>query len=106
MSRERFRRLSAVPGMTRQPTCSSGCITGIRSPSIRPALDHTPSDEAVPHSFGEQIGPGRSSRAMAIVHVAIFEAMNAIDRHFDSYAGHAARGLAGLAGCGNRAGGA
>ena len=50
-------------------------------------LDHTPSDEGVPHSFGEQIGPGRSSRAMAIVHVAIFEAMNAIDRRFDSYVG-------------------
>ena len=47
--------------------------------------------EGVPHTFGEQLGPGRSSRAMAIVHIAIFEAMNAIDRRFESYAGHAAR---------------
>src|SRR5262245_34366816 len=50
-------------------------------------LDHTPADQGPPHSFGEQIGPGRASRAMAIVHVAMFEAMNAIEPRFDSYLG-------------------
>jgi hypothetical protein len=44
-------------------------------------LDHTPA------GAGEQIGPGRSSRALAIVHVAIFEAVNAIDGGYQSYVG-------------------
>jgi hypothetical protein len=50
-------------------------------------LDHTPADQGPPHAFGDQIGPGRASRAMAIVHIAMFEAMNAIDGRFDSYLG-------------------
>jgi hypothetical protein len=50
-------------------------------------LDHTPSEEGLPHEFGAQLGPGRASRAMAIVHIAMFEAMNAIDGRFDSYLG-------------------
>lgn len=35
----------------------------------------------------EQMGPGRSSRAMAIVHIAIFEAINAIVGGYESYVG-------------------
>ena len=50
-------------------------------------LDHTPVAEGDPRVFGEQIGPGRSSRAMAIVHVAIFDAVNAIARRYRSYTG-------------------
>ena len=41
-------------------------------------LDHTPVAAGENRVFGEQLGPGRSSRAMAIVHIAIFEAVNAI----------------------------
>ena len=37
--------------------------------------------------FREQLGPGRSSNAMAIVHIAIFEALNAIDGKYESYLG-------------------
>ena len=37
--------------------------------------------------FGEQLGPGRSSRAMAIVHIAIFDAVNAIAGGYRSYTG-------------------
>ena len=48
-------------------------------------LDHMPPAPGETRAFGEQLGPGRSSRAMAIVHIAMFEAMNAIDRSFDSY---------------------
>jgi hypothetical protein len=33
----------------------------------------------------EQLGPGRSSRALAIVHIALFEAWNAIDGRYVSY---------------------
>src|SRR5258705_5615427 len=41
-------------------------------------LDHTPVAPGVTdHAFGEQLGPGRSSRAMAIVQIAVFEVVNA-----------------------------
>jgi len=50
-------------------------------------LDHTPVSPEENRIFGEQFGPGRSSRAMAIVHVAIFEAMNAIVGGYQSYTG-------------------
>lgn len=35
----------------------------------------------------EQMGPGRASRAMAIVHIAIFEVVNAIKGGYESYVG-------------------
>src|SRR5262249_18589282 len=37
--------------------------------------------------FGEQFGPGRASRAMAIVHIAMFDAMNAIEGGYHGYTG-------------------
>jgi hypothetical protein len=50
-------------------------------------LDHTPVTVGEGRVYGEQLGPTRASRAMAIVHVAIFEAVNAIERRSKSYAG-------------------
>jgi hypothetical protein len=50
-------------------------------------LDHTPPGPGDPRIFGENLGPGRASRAMAIVHIAIFEAVNAIAGGFRSYCG-------------------
>jgi len=50
-------------------------------------LDHTPPQPGDTYVFGHQLGPGRSSRAMAIVHIAIFEALNAIERKYESYLG-------------------
>ena len=50
-------------------------------------LDHTPVSAGETRVYGEQLGPGRASRAMAIVHVAIFETLNAIDREYASLAG-------------------
>ncbi len=41
-------------------------------------LDHTPANQGPSHDFGHQLGPCRAARAMAIVHVAMFEAVNAI----------------------------
>jgi len=35
----------------------------------------------------EQLGPGRSSRAMAIVHIAIFDALSAVTGEYESYTG-------------------
>jgi hypothetical protein len=48
-------------------------------------LDHTPPAACDPRVFGEQLGPGRSARAMAIVHIAIHDALNAILGEYESY---------------------
>ena len=50
-------------------------------------LDHTPVAPDETRVFGEQLGPGRSARAMAIVHLAIFEVVNAVEGDFKSYIG-------------------
>ena len=50
-------------------------------------LDHTPVAPGENRVFGEQFGPGRSSRAMAIVHIAIFDAVHAIVGGYNSYTG-------------------
>ncbi|MBV8632842.1 MAG: vanadium-dependent haloperoxidase [Silvibacterium sp.] len=51
------------------------------------AIDHTPVQPGEHRKFGEQFGPGRASRAMAIVHIAMFEAVNAMLRRYESYTG-------------------
>ena len=48
-------------------------------------LDHTPVAPGDPRVFGEQLGPARASRAMAIVHIAMFDAVNAISSDYRSY---------------------
>jgi hypothetical protein len=50
-------------------------------------LDHTPVAPGQQRVFGEQIGPARASRAMAIVHIAVFDAVNAIAGDYRSYTG-------------------
>lgn len=50
------------------------------------AIDHTP-DPDNPGCFGVQLGPHRASRALAIVHIAIFDALNAISKEYKSYTG-------------------
>jgi hypothetical protein len=50
-------------------------------------LDHTPVQPGENRVFGENIGPGRSARAMAIVHIAVFDAVNSIVGDFESYTG-------------------
>ena len=50
-------------------------------------LDHTPVAPGEHRIFGEQLGPGRASRAMAIVHVAIFDAINAAQGKYQSFTG-------------------
>jgi len=51
-------------------------------------VDHIP---GVPggRQGAEQLGPGRSARAMAIVHIAMFDAVNAISGGYRSYTGMA-----------------
>lgn len=48
-------------------------------------LDHTPVAPEETRVFGEQLGPGRAARAMAIVHLAIFEVVNAVEGDYRSY---------------------
>jgi hypothetical protein len=48
-------------------------------------LDHTPLAPGEDRVYGEQLGPGRSSRAMAIVHIAIQDAVNSILGGYESY---------------------
>lgn len=50
-------------------------------------LDHTPVAPGENRVFGQQLGPGRASRAIAIVHIAMFEALNALDGSFQSFVG-------------------
>lgn len=50
-------------------------------------LDHTPVAPGEVRTFGEQLGPGRASRAMAIVHIAIFDSVNAVLGGYQSYSG-------------------
>src|SRR5258706_16443693 len=50
-------------------------------------LDHTPPAPGENRVFHEQLGPGRASRAIAIVHIAMFDAVNAIDGKYQSYTG-------------------
>jgi len=60
-------------------------------------LDHTPVAPGDTRIFGEQLGPGRASRAMAIVHIAIFDSVNAVMGGYRSFtgvqAGHGATSL-------------
>src|SRR5438045_4801166 len=50
-------------------------------------LDHTPVAPGENRVFGEQLGPGRASRAMAIVHIAIFDVVNALNEQYQSFTG-------------------
>ncbi len=48
-------------------------------------LDHTPLKAGDTRIFGEQLGPARASRAMAIVHIAMFDSVNGVLGGYKSY---------------------
>lgn len=50
-------------------------------------LDHTAPAPGETRGSGEQLGPGRAARAMAIVHIAMFETINAVTPIAVSYTG-------------------
>src|SRR5438876_11996374 len=67
------------PEFHRQPAVSSNKNPNVASDVLHrwnriaidaTGLDHTPVAPGENRVFGEQLGPGRSSRAMAIVHIA------------------------------------
>ena len=52
------------------------------------ALDHTPPQPGDPRVFREQFGPGREAKALAVVQIAVFDAVNAATgNRFRSYTG-------------------
>jgi PAP2 superfamily protein len=51
------------------------------------AIDHTPPAAGESRIFGEQLGPARTSLAFAIVHIAVFDAVNAIVGGYQSFTG-------------------
>jgi hypothetical protein len=80
---------SAPPDLKHRPQHGFDRASGVRHWNQvaidASGLDHTPVAPGETRVFGEQLGPHRSSRAMAIVHLAIFEVVNAIDGDFKSY---------------------
>ena len=88
------RRFDAAPGETgeldrRRPERASGSMSRLRHWNQiaidASGLDHTPVAAGETRVFGEQVGPGRSSRALAIVQIAVFDAMNAIRGGYRGY---------------------
>jgi hypothetical protein len=54
------------------------------------ALDHTPPYPGGTARPAEQLGPTRSSRALAIIHLAIYDALNAIAHRYPGYSANLA----------------
>ena len=50
-------------------------------------VDHTPPVDGELREYAQQYGPGRTSRAMAMVHLAMFEVVNAFYPRYESYIG-------------------
>src|SRR5258708_6454308 len=69
----------------RDPTSASWVLKWNRIAIDTSGLDHTPVQPGEDRTFGHQLGPGRSSRAMAIVHIAMFDSINAVAGGFKSY---------------------
>jgi hypothetical protein len=51
------------------------------------AVDHTPPFVSGTSVAAEQLGPTRTSRVLAIVHIAIYDAVNAIVKRYPGYSG-------------------
>jgi hypothetical protein len=84
----RYKAQKKAPGLQQAKTKSLKQVLRWNSIAIDASgLDHTPVKAGESRVFGEQLGPGRAARAMAIVHIAMFEALNAITGTFESYTG-------------------
>jgi hypothetical protein len=85
---DRFHQQQAGPATALAPAYSSDAVRRWNEIAINATgLDHTPVAEGESRVFGEQLGPGRASRAMAIVHIAIADAVTAVRGGFESYTG-------------------
>ena len=84
---ERFKANQSVPPLPDNHTGADPIHRWNRIAIDASGLDHTPVPPGDPRVFGEQLGPGRASRAMAIVHIAIFDTVNAVDRDYHGFTG-------------------
>lgn len=81
-------RKTGAPSPTPTPTGTLHRLRHWNTISIdASAVDHAPPGVGYAHQYGHHLGPGRSARAQAIVAIAMFEAINAIDRRYRSYLG-------------------
>jgi hypothetical protein len=75
-------------GLKSQPQAASAMVHHWNHMCIDASgLDHTPVRPGETRVFGEQFGPTRASRAVAIVQIAVFDAVNAIASGYKSYTG-------------------
>ena len=84
---ERFNASKSAPPLPNPPASADSIHRWNQIAINATGLDHTPVPPGDPRIFGEQLGPGRSGRAMAIVHIAIFDTVNAVDHRYNSYTG-------------------
>lgn len=88
-------RYNANPGVALQITTPSLVTDSSKTGILRwneiainaSGLDHTPVQPGENRVFGEQVGPCRAARAEAIVHIAMFDALNAIVGGYQSFTG-------------------
>lgn len=78
---------TTLPDQTKDAAAKSWILTWNRIAVDTSGLDHTALRPGEDREFGHQFGPTRSSRSMAIVHIAMFEAVNAIAGGYESYVG-------------------
>lgn len=81
-------RAAYVQGIREQMAVPDGIVPGVKYLLLwnHVALDASAMDHnTLSGAFGEQFGPTRTSRALAIVHLAMFEAVNAVSRKHPSY---------------------
>ncbi|TWT44659.1 PAP2 superfamily protein [Phycisphaerae bacterium RAS1] len=72
---------------TKDAAAKSWILTWNRTAVDTSGLDHTALQPGENREFGHQLGPVRASRSMAIVHIAMFEVVNAIAGGYESYIG-------------------
>jgi len=84
----RYHQVQAPPLLNRPspPGKNADAVARIRHWN-QVAIDASGLDHTAGPAFGSQLGPVRAARAIAIVHIAIFEAVNAIDGQCKSYMG-------------------
>ena len=97
-------RFTHIWGHRYSPPPSSPRIAGLTTPVSSPpatvddrlhhwnevaltstGVDHSPVAPGESRIFGEQVGPGRTARALALVHVAIFDAVNSIAHRYHGF---------------------
>lgn len=70
---------------TTDPALTDAVVRWNRIALDTSGLDHTPVKAGESRVFGHQFGPCRSARAMAIAHIALFDAVNAAAGNYQGY---------------------